>query len=75
MFCVGTILWLLAIAGCAICSEDPARECCDLTTTESTSTAGSLVTSPALYPGKLYLFDRIMLVILVWDWSSCIGVM
>ncbi|KAF7268627.1 hypothetical protein GWI33_018276 [Rhynchophorus ferrugineus] len=52
MFCVGTVLWLLAISGWTIASEFPERECCDLTTTEATSTAGPLLTSLTPRAGK-----------------------
>ncbi|XP_019757355.1 uncharacterized protein LOC109535791 isoform X3 [Dendroctonus ponderosae] len=45
MFCVGTILWLLAITGWVACSEFPERECCDLITSETTSTLGPLLTT------------------------------
>ncbi|KAL1497089.1 hypothetical protein ABEB36_008104 [Hypothenemus hampei] len=50
MFCVRTILILLLASGCALCSEHPGRECCDLTTTESTSTTGSLHTTSTQRP-------------------------
>ncbi|XP_050306807.1 uncharacterized protein LOC126743654 isoform X2 [Anthonomus grandis grandis] len=52
MFRAETSLWLLAIfVSLATCSEYPERECCDLTTTEDTSTE-PLLTSLAPKPGS-----------------------